>query len=449
MKRYFYLAMIVISALVVAASDAPVHADAGLVTIPKRGAVQLTIYNSEDLTLVKEKRRITLKKGINCIEFAWAGTLIDPTSAEFKVLDKADKVEVLDVSYPPNRRDALRWTVSAEEVDEYLVQTEYFTSGMSWSSDYILVADPDEGKLHFRNNITVINSCGEDYPDAQTRLVVGTVNLVEKIRDLAGPVYPDPGKLRRRLKEMEKSLKKADKELYDEEQSGAEADAFGYAKAKKIIKEGLSEYFIYSIEGTETIPNRWSKKLKSLEADEIPFELFYRHDTSKYGGKPVKCYKLKNDEEHKLGETPLPDGQIRVFRKVKNSDALSYLGQSSTKYVPIGSDIEVNLGADDLLSAEIRKVGHRVVNLNFDNWGRVVGYDTIEEFEVKTENFSKKNTRLEMMRYFGGDFDLDTGAKTEKMSATEYKFHVTIPAGGKTEFKYKLTTRHGKNAKKR
>ena len=31
---------------------------------------------------------------------------------------------------------------------------------------------------------------------------------------------------------------------------------------KEIIKEGLSEYFIYTIEGTETIPNGWSKRMR-------------------------------------------------------------------------------------------------------------------------------------------------------------------------------------------
>ena len=51
-----------------------------LSTVPKRDTVQLTIYNSEDLTLVKETRSITLKKGSNKLQFSWAGTLIDPTS---------------------------------------------------------------------------------------------------------------------------------------------------------------------------------------------------------------------------------------------------------------------------------------------------------------------------------------------------------------------------------
>ena len=48
-----------------------------LSTIPARDSVQLTIYNSEDLTLVRETRRITFRRGVNPLQFSWANTLID------------------------------------------------------------------------------------------------------------------------------------------------------------------------------------------------------------------------------------------------------------------------------------------------------------------------------------------------------------------------------------
>jgi len=41
-----------------------------LVMLPERDRVQLTIYNSADLTLVREERTLTLKKGINRLEFS-------------------------------------------------------------------------------------------------------------------------------------------------------------------------------------------------------------------------------------------------------------------------------------------------------------------------------------------------------------------------------------------
>src|SRR5438045_8157070 len=78
-----------------------------VVTLPNRDSVQLTIYNSVDLTLVKETRHLTFRKGLNKLEFSWANTLIDPTSVEFKALTHSDEVEVLDVSFPPRVTNTL------------------------------------------------------------------------------------------------------------------------------------------------------------------------------------------------------------------------------------------------------------------------------------------------------------------------------------------------------
>ena len=63
-----------------------------LVTVPKSQAVQLTIYNSADITMVKESRELTFKPGLNTIQFSWAGTLIDPTSLRLTFLDNKSKL---------------------------------------------------------------------------------------------------------------------------------------------------------------------------------------------------------------------------------------------------------------------------------------------------------------------------------------------------------------------
>src|ERR1700752_2739633 len=78
-----------------------------VVTLPGRDSVQLTIYNSVDLTLVKETRALTFRKGLNKLEFSWANTLIDPTSVEFKAVTHAADIEVLDASFPPRVTNTL------------------------------------------------------------------------------------------------------------------------------------------------------------------------------------------------------------------------------------------------------------------------------------------------------------------------------------------------------
>src|ERR1041384_2189130 len=85
-----------------------------LSTVPRRNTVSLTIYNSEDLTLVRETRAVTFKKGVNPLQFSWANTLIDPTSVELRFLSNADKLTVLDTTFPHDRPQLLYWNVQSD-----------------------------------------------------------------------------------------------------------------------------------------------------------------------------------------------------------------------------------------------------------------------------------------------------------------------------------------------
>src|SRR6187200_447380 len=156
-----------------------------LSTVPKRDGVQLTIYNSEDITLVRETRTVTFKKGVNPLQFSWANTLIDPSSVELKFLTNADKLVVVDTTFPHAKPQMLYWNVQSEIDGEAKVQITYFTSGITWSADYLCIADKDEKEMSFEGFVRVFNNSGEEYEDAQVRLVVGKINLVEKIAQLA------------------------------------------------------------------------------------------------------------------------------------------------------------------------------------------------------------------------------------------------------------------------
>ena len=173
------------------ALSAPLKAAVDLVTLPTREGTQLTIYNSEDITMVREYRLLTVKEGVNRIQFSWANTLIDPTSIEFRILDQQDKVDLVDTTFPAGRNDALQWNITSKMAGKIPVEIRYFTSGITWSADYVGIANDDETKLSVTGYVRVTNNSGEQYDNAQTRLVVGKINLVEKIADLAR--RPPPG----------------------------------------------------------------------------------------------------------------------------------------------------------------------------------------------------------------------------------------------------------------
>src|SRR5210317_1682452 len=140
-----------------------VMADVDLVTIPRREGTQLTIYNSEDITMVREHRLLTVKPGINRIQFTWANTLIDPTSIDFRILDHQDKVDLVDTTFPSGRNDALQWNITSRMAGKIAVEIRYFTSGITWAATYVGVANADETKLDLTGYVRVENNSGEWY----------------------------------------------------------------------------------------------------------------------------------------------------------------------------------------------------------------------------------------------------------------------------------------------
>ena len=435
-----------------------------LSTVPTRDTVQLTIYNSEDLTLVRETRKITFKKGMNPLQFSWANTLIDPTSVELKFLSQADKLEVFDTTFPHDRPQVLYWNVKSDFDGEATVQITYFTSGITWAADYLVVADAEEKDLRMESFVRVTNNSGEEYEDAQVRLVVGTINLVEKIAQLAQiPVAQIDDLSKAQYNDYR--LKAAMGAL-NLPTAGASAPAPTEPPAdpKQVIKEGLSEYFIYTVEGTETIPNGWSKRLRSFEAADVPFKIEYRYRPAEYGEQLVRMYILRNDEESELGTTPLPDGVVRVFRD-NGRDGLSYLTQQTIKYVPIGDKIELNLGVDpevifELIklkvtrtglwiqihgTSEYRKVGGDEV-VKIEN-ASIAGWEDHEIYTQRIRNYTSKAIDVEVRRTYPGHVIFRSQLEPTLYDYQTVEFHTQVPTGERKDLLFEVVRKQGYLAK--
>src|ERR1700674_5060507 len=132
---------VVAAAILSAASPAIAAGNIDLSTVPRRDSVQLTIYNSDALTLVRETRGVTFKKGVNPLQFSWANTLIDPTSVQMRFITQLDKLEVLDTTFPHDKPQMLYWNVQSDFDGPATIEITYFTSGITWSADYLGVAD--------------------------------------------------------------------------------------------------------------------------------------------------------------------------------------------------------------------------------------------------------------------------------------------------------------------
>ena len=424
-----------------------------VVSLPGRDSVQLTIYNSADLTLVKETRLLTFKKGINRLEFSWANTLIDPTSVEFRALTNADKVDVLDVSFPARVTNTLEWRIASEVAGEVKCEIRYFTSGISWGADYVVEADRAEKLMQLAGSVRVNNRSGEDYENAQIRLVVGVIRLVERIGDLASKGDP---KSRERLSELgrmtdghelndpaKEMAKSQFRRTFDRDGEGG-----GKRAAAEVVKESLGEYFLYTVEGRDTVANGWSKRLPSFVAKEVPIISYYKYERERWGDSVMRYYKFTNAVPSKLGKEPLPDGNVMAFRTVADDKLYSFVGRTSVKYIPIAETVELELGNDAEVLVKPTLMDWVKAELAFDGNGNVKGWATKETWRFEVQNSKEIDVVLDIRRNFAGDWGMVTEQKFEKVDATKVKFVLPLKPREAISFTYELTTRHGSNVTK-
>jgi hypothetical protein len=484
--------------VVAAALTGHVSADVDLVTIPRREGTQLTIYNSEDITMVREHRLLTVKPGVNRIQFSWANTLIDPTSIDFRVLDHQDQVELIDTTFPSGRNDALQWNFQSRMAGKIPVEIRYFTSGITWKADYVGIANEDETKMRLTGYVRVFNNSGELYDNSQTRLVVGTINLVEKIADLA--TRPAPGEWKKlgdeerdklfsqfranalEAQKLEENLARLRAHLRPGTSSKPE-------KAKQVVKKGLSEYFLFTIEGREDIKNNEPKRLVAMKVADIPLEVMYKLADRDGGAHFTKYYRFKNekllDEDgnekdlpgmESLGLSPLPDGTVRLFSEYQTKD-LAYVGGTNTKYVPIGDRVEVNVGRDADITIDRRVKDQRITNVVARQYKRrldntyVLYYDLIdydETFVYEEEIVSGKpvTAQTEIERRFDANVYLwgsegkpegwdgnepgayvdmhELGGRVERVDQNHVKYFLDLNPGEKRFVRYSVTYKRRK-----
>jgi hypothetical protein len=427
--------------LVATASVALAKVD--LVTLPARETVQLTIYNSADLTLTRESRALTLKEGANALQFSWENTLIDPTSLEMLPKAYADRIDITELVYPPRVRNLGLWNITSEVSGKVPVEITYLTSGLSWRAFYMGTLSEDEKTMRLQGYVRVTNNSGEDYEDAQVRVIVGKVHLLDEIAELARREYPygRPGLLAER---PVPSVRAPERRL----RLMAEAvTAPSVAAPKEIIKEGLSEYFLYTIEGTETIPTGWSKRLQSFDVDGVPVVNLYKYEEERYGPRVVRFLSFTNDEAHELGQTPIPDGTIKVYRGVDDQEHLSYEGQSAFKYIPVNEEVELNLGPVQDVVVEPTLMEDKTDNFRFDSRRNVSGWDDIQTFDVEARNARDIAVKIEITRNFDTPaWDIRRSGQIdnyEKVDLDTVKFTLELPPRSTKTFTYTVTLYRG------
>jgi hypothetical protein len=225
---------------------------------------------------------------------------------------------------------------------------------------------------------------------------------------------------------MRKALAEKAAEFEVKRRRGGLIGGMAIEAPKAVKKEGLSEYFLFTIEGREDIKDKEPKRLVSMKVAEVPLECIYKL-TDRDGGKSfTKFYRFKNikllDKEGKekdlpamenLGLSPLPDGMVRLFSEYQNKD-LAYVGGTTTKYVPIGDRVEVNVGRDSDITIIRRLKDQKISNVVARQYRRrlddtwmwyydLVDYDETFFFEEEIVSGKPVDVKAELERRFAAN----------------------------------------------
>jgi hypothetical protein len=108
--------------------------------------------------------------------------------------------------------------------------------------------------------------------------------------------------------------------------------------------------------------------------------------------------------------------------------------------------VKINVGPDAEVTLKSKRLSLKNKDLAFQ-WDSLVGWTTVEEFELTVRNFRGRDVEVELHQTFYGDFDFD-GEGWLKHDADTQKISFTLKAGEERKLKFKVTTRNGTNSRK-
>jgi hypothetical protein len=234
-------------------------------------------------------------------------------------------------------RPTLRWLLQTAIAGKQQVELTYLTGGMTWTADYTVLLDTDNTKLDLNGWVTLSNTSGASFQNAQVKLVAGDVNrIVEAQLAEKSTLTPLP-------------------------------TATAQNGAANVEQRQFFEYQLYEIQRHVTVADNETKQVEFVSGANVPAHTFFVYEggTPFYGyGYPITdqyygqsgVTDVQNWLEFSTGEdkglgADLPAGRIRVYQEDTDGAAL-LIGENSIDHTPKGEDVKLFLGnAFDLVGS--------------------------------------------------------------------------------------------------
>jgi hypothetical protein len=275
-------------------------------------------------------------------------------------------------------RPAFDWILRAAQAAKFDAELSYVSGGMSWSSDYNIVAPETGDTLELVGWVTLDNQSGKQFDHARIKLMAGDVSKVQP------------------------------------QQQQVTFRAMGMAGAAdmsmpQVAEKAFEDYHLYNLPQATTIHDRETKQVEFLHASGIQSKRVYVYDGARfernYGGyndvRNVQQYgtqsnshvwvvrELANSSANHLG-VPLPKGRVRFYRRDQDGQ-VEFTGENEIDHTAEDETVRVYTGNAFDITGERRQT-------KFQSQMQPGGWAD-ESFEVKLRNHKKEAATVRVVEH--------------------------------------------------
>ncbi|HME38856.1 MAG TPA: DUF4139 domain-containing protein [Steroidobacteraceae bacterium] len=308
-------------------------------------------------------------------------------------------VRVIFDKVPDNLRahPTLSVTVIGGHAGTRTATLSYLTPGLGWKADYVALYNEGDSKIDVQGWVTLSNSSGVTYDNAQTLLVAGSPAQVDGAA--RQPNYYHPPQPRPTL-----------------QQAGTESGN----------RERLGDYYLYPLAERTTIANLQTKQVSFLDVHGVPAEHGYEFRNHWLGSAETpqsakSIYAFSTSSHAGLGDQ-LPAGILRFYMRDKRGDP-QFIGESRIDHTPMGSTLSLATG--DAFDVKVRAVIDKRTRLSGSAWQSDMRYELSNALPTPV------TVKLLQDGLWGDARVTAESQKSTRRDANTAEWSVAVPANGK------------------
>ena len=318
------------------------------------------------------------------------------------------------------------------------VQLSYLASGFDWSANYVARVSENGKTLDLFAWLTLANSNGESFVEANTQAVAGTLNRDDDAADLEQDARVPELQLACWGSRIEAPAPPpapvaADFESANEIIVTAQRRSVSFQSvpvAISAVQEELGDLKLYRIPEPVTVAANAQKQVAMIQKSAVPFARFYTARLYPNNAQEPEAsailLRMKNTSEKGLG-LPMPAGGVALFEPGGGTQLL--VGETRLRDTAVGEDVELTIGK----SAQVQ------IELTDDDSSASNEARNIGRYNVKVSNANPAPVVVEVRLIPDADSYILRKASARLTSKNgDMLWTVRVPANGNATLRYEL-----------